>query len=111
MEMPKPNLRQYDRIEGDKIPATMKTMLIDYGYNDNLKSKVIDFSPKGIRLLVDENDCKVLPREILILKPSKEKFSLVGKVIHIIPSGMGKYYLGILFLPTRSHETYRQKIE
>ena len=109
MSLPKPDLREYIRLEGNQIPESMQTMLIDYGFGDNIPSQVVDFSPKGIRLLVKGAECKVIPHEIIIVTPEKEDFSLVGEVIHIIPSGDDMYYLGILFLKTRSLATYQEK--
>ncbi|MBN1524325.1 MAG: hypothetical protein JW904_07585 [Spirochaetales bacterium] len=111
MSIPKPDLREYMRLEGEKIPESMQIMLIDYGFGDNIPSNVVDFSPKGIRVLVEGSQCKVLPHEIIIMTPEKENFSLVGEVIHIIPGGEDKYYLGILFLATRSLETYQSRLE
>jgi hypothetical protein len=110
MTMKKPDLREYERLEGDKIPEKLKDFSIDSGLGDKHPASVTDFSPKGIRLLVKDPGFQVSHREVLLLTPAGEPLTLAGEVIHNFPDGSGGHYLGILFLSTKSRQRYREII-
>ena len=110
MPLKKPDLREYERQEGDKIPDALREFTIDSGLGDRQTASVADFSPKGIRLRISGNAVPASAHEVVLLSPAGEPMILAGEVIHVFPDGAGNYYLGILFLPTRSLLKYRQMI-
>jgi hypothetical protein len=110
MDLKKPNLREYERLEGEKISDSLKKFSIDSGLGEKIAASVVDFSPKGIRLHVKEKKTNMHSREVILLYPARESMTLAGEIIHIFLDGKGGEYLGILLLPTKSRERYREII-
>jgi hypothetical protein len=111
MTLKKPDLREYERQEGEKVPGNLKDFSIDFGWGEQKAATISNFSPQGIRLHVQGEKIEVSPREVILLHPAGEPITLAGDIIHIIPDGTGGYYLGILLLGTKSLARYRQLIQ
>jgi hypothetical protein len=110
MKIAKQDLREYERIDGSHLPAGFRHFLVDLGKGEKIDGEVVNYSPKGIRLLVSYPETAFNEDDVVILYPPGKQFNLVGEIVYKFAENNTHVYIGILFLDTDSLRDYRSLI-
>ena len=105
------DLREYERMDGAKVPESIQSFLVEQGTGSKIKATTTDFTIKGVRLLIPSSPREYQAGDGLIIYSSDERYKLVGEIVYVIPLADDTVHAGIRFLKTKSLDEYLRLID
>ena len=107
IELNEEDLREFERMNENQIPNTLKTFIIDNGFGQKVSVLTTDFSEKGLRIII-EGKHNLKPEEVILLETLTGKMQLEGEIRYCLRTKMNSEttYLGIELQKTLSISEY-----